>query len=303
MYFIIGASSFIGRHLYEYCKKRQIDVLGTYYAHSHFEEWIKFDICSDNLSDIIRKYCDGKIPSAVILCSAITSIDGCKKDENASNALNVLGIKRVLEQIDKMGTKSVFLSSEAVFDGKRGLYLEEDSPNPVTAYGRQKLQIEQYMIKYLKNYIIFRISRAASSHYGEPDIFDEFYKKIVSQEEIICLKGQSFCLTEVDDIARGIIKALECNLNGLYHLSSANYISRYELAHLFAKKIFGGYDRILEKEYKDIHFSDNRHIYAGLKGDKLAGLLDVQYTSIMEMLDRYKDSCEAENIKRGIFTC
>ncbi len=303
MYLIIGASSFIGRHLYEYCKKRRIDVLGTYYTHSYCEEWIKFDICSDNLSDISRMYCDGRIPSAVILCSANTSIDGCKKDENASRTLNVIGIIRILEQVDKIGAKSVFLSSEAVFDGNKGLYLEEDLPNPVTIYGRQKLQVEQYMIKHLKNYLIFRISRATSSHYGEVDIFDEFYKKIASRKEIICLKEQSFCLTEVDDIVWGIIKALECNLNGLYHLSSANYISRYELAHLFARKIFGGYDRIVEKEYKDIRFLDNRHIHGGLKGDKLAGLLDIQYTSIMEMLNRYKDSCESENRKSGICTC
>ena len=73
------------------------------------------------------------------------------------------------------------------------------------------------------------------------DIFDEFYNKIIWQEEIICLRDQSFCLTEAEDIAHGIVKALERGISGVYHLSSANYISRYELANLYAEKMFGGF--------------------------------------------------------------
>lgn len=99
-----------------------------------------------------------------------------------------------------------FLSSEAVFDGETGMYSEEDIPNPITLYGRQKLQIEQYIMRNHNNYLIFRISRAVSCQFGEKDIFNEFYQKIVSNEEILCLKNQSFCLTEVHDIAVGIIK-------------------------------------------------------------------------------------------------
>lgn len=290
MYLIIGASGFIGRKLYDYCKVKDIDVLGTYYTHSYNEEWIKFDICTDELSTIWQNYTDGKLPDAVVICGANAAIDSCKRDEDASNQLNVIGTKRILEQAASKGIKTVFLSSEAVFDGKKGLYSEEDVPNPITLYGRQKLEIEQYMTSALKNYLIFRISRASGSRYGEKDIFHEFYSKILSQEEIVCLKNQSFCLTEIGDIAEGIVKAIERNLIGLYNLSSANYISRYELALLYADKIFGGYERIREKEYDDIPFLDNRHIYGGLNGRKLADLLGIRYMSLEEILNNYAET-------------
>lgn len=287
MYLVIGASGFIGRHLYDYCKRNGIDVLGTYYKHSYNDEWIQFNICADDLIGLCERSLKGRLPDAIIICGANASIDSCKRDEDASNQLNVIGTKRMIDKACDMGIKVVFLSSEAVFDGKKGLYSEEDIPNPITLYGRQKLQIEQYITQHIQNHLIFRVSRASGSCYGEKDIFDEFYNKIMNQEEIICLKNQSFCLTEVEDIAEGIVKALGQNLTGLYNLSSANYVSRYELAKLYAEKLFGGYERVAEKEYDDIPFLDNRHVYGGLNGNKLAELLEIHYMNLEEILSRY----------------
>lgn len=287
MYLIIGASSFIGRHLYDHCKQNEIDVLGTYYTHSHNDEWIQFDICTDDLVDLCQHSIKGKYPNAIIICGANASIDSCKRNEHDSNLLNVISTKRIIDRAKAMGIKVVFLSSEAVFDGNKGLYSEEDIPNPVTLYGRQKLQIEQYMIQNLEDYLIFRISRAVGSCYGEKDIFNEFYNKIVNQEEIICLRGQSFCVTEVEDIAKCIVKALEQKLFGLYNLSSANYISRYELAKIYSDRMLGGYEKIVEKEYNKIPFLDNRHVYGGLDGNKLVDLLGIRYMTLSEILNKY----------------
>lgn len=293
MFFVIGASGFIGKHLYDYCRKKRIDVIGTYCRHKCYSELIKFDMCADDFRDLCQEYMDGGGAHAVIICGANASIDSCKKDEEASYDLNVSAIKRIIEQADEIGIKSVFLSSEAVFDGKQGMYAEDAEPNPITVYGRQKLQIEQYMIHNLNNYLIFRISRATGSSYGEKDIFNEFYHKIINNEDIICLKNQSFCLTEIGDIVEGIVKALQHGLTGLYHLSSANYISRYELAHLYVQKIFGSYEKIFEKEYNDISFLDNRHIYGGLKGDKLADLLGIHYMDMESILNKYSTTYKA----------
>ena len=296
MYLVIGASSFIGRHLYEYCQKNKLEVVGTFFKHSFNSEWVRFDICKDRLDEFCHVNLGGRVPDAVIICSANASIDGCKKDACASEELNVDGIQRILHQANVLGAKSVFLSSEAVFDGKIGMYSEDDIPNPVTLYGRQKLYIEQYMIHNLQKYLIFRISRAVGSQFEEEDIWNEFYNKIKNQGEIICLKNQSFCPTEVMDIAEGIIKSLEQGLNGLFHLSSANYISRYKLAKLYVMKTIGKYDKIVEKEYDEFSFFDNRHIYGGLNGNKLADILGFHYMSVEEILDKYANTWKASCI-------
>lgn len=290
MYLIIGASSFIGMHLYQYCKTNRIDVVGTYYKHSYNREWVYFDLLTGDLRMLCQKYLDKKIPEAVIICGANTDIDSCKRDIETSNELNVSSAERIFMQADQLGIKCVFMSSEAVFDGTKGLYSEQDLPNPVTVYGNQKLQVERYMIRNLKRYLIFRISRAAGCSYGENDIFDEFYNKIVNRKEIVCLKDQSFCITDVNDISRCVVESLEKNMNGLYHISSSNYVSRFALANLYAEKIFGGYDRISEKLYEEIPFCDNRHILGGLNGNKLESLLGIHYTDLQKMLDNYYET-------------
>jgi len=286
-YLIIGASGFIGRHLYDYCRERTIDVIGTYYKHQLNREWIPFDIGRDRLQIVRRQRLNGKKLKAVVICGANTGMDECKRNEQASRQLNVVYTKKLLEEADYLGIKSVFLSSEAVFDGKKGMYTENDTPAPITVYGQQKLEIEQYMQTNIRDYIIFRISRAVGSRFGEKDIFDEFYNKIQRREEIVCLKDQSFCVTEVGDIAGAVIKSIDMNLKGLYHLSSSSYISRYQLAKLYAEKIFGGYEKIGEKEYHEFSFVDNRHIYSGLNGKKLADLLKMEFQEVDEILNRY----------------
>lgn len=294
MYLIIGASSFIGKHLYEYCKRTGMDVLGTYYTHADYPEWIKFDIGSDDLNKFCFTYLNGKVPDTVIVCGANGNIDSCKSNEAESYLLNVISTQRILGQADALGVKCVFLSSEAVFDGNKGMYAEEDAVNPVTVYGKQKLQVEQYIIQNIRNYLIFRISRAVGSKFGEKDIFHEFYNRIVQKKEIVCLKDQSFCLTEVHDIVYGIRKALEHNLTGLYHLSSENYISRYHLAQIYCEKVFGGYGKIAEKSYIDMHFLDNRHIFGGLNGSKLKQRVGINYKSVSEILDKYLETFDKD---------
>lgn len=289
MYLIIGASSFIGNNLYNYCKKENIEVLGTYYKNCRNEEFVYFDIMQDSILDLCNRHSLTNV-KGVVICGANANIDSCKRNEETSNQLNVVGTKRLLKEADQLGIKSVFLSSEAVFDGKKGMYKEEDIPNPVTTYGKQKLQVEQYIIENLSDFLIFRISRATDSKFGEKDIFHEFYTKIMSNQEIVCLKNQSFCLTHIDDIVKGIIDAIEINLKGLYHLSSSNYISRYELANMYVNNFFEEYEKIYEKEFEEMPFMDNRHIYAGLNGEKLSKILEINYQNLNVIMDRYGET-------------
>lgn len=292
MYLIIGASGFIGNHFYDYCEKRNIPVCGTYYHHADNPQWLPFDLCRDDLEELCGRYLKGQIPEAVIFCGANTSIDSCKKNEEASFQLNVTETKRILAQAKKLKSKCVFLSSEAVFDGEKGRYTEDDIPNPITSYGKQKLEVEQYMRQEIENGLIFRISRAVGSSYGEKDIFQDFYNRILNQEEIVCLKDQSFCLTEVDDISQIMARALKQDLKGLYHIASDNYISRYHLADLYAQHVFGGYLKIIEKEFEEMMFVDHRHIKGGLDGSRLADLLDFHYMELPQILERYQESYE-----------
>lgn len=286
---IIGASGFMGRHLFQYCKRNGINVVGTYYRNKITDEYIFFDMNNQGFSDLMKKLpekMDFK-ELKVVLCSADANMDSCKINEKTSYMLNVESTKKLLYEIEQLGIKTAFLSSEAVFDGKKGMYSEKDATNPITVYGKQKCEVENYIVNTMKNGLVFRVSRAVGSCFGEKDIFNDFYEKIRNGKKIVCLRNQSFCVTEVDDIARAIVLALDKDLQGIYNISSKNYISRYELALMYAEKVFQGSASISEVEFSEMGFMDNRHIKGGLDGTKLSKELNLEYKDLDTIIKNY----------------
>lgn len=78
-------------------------------------------------------------PDLVLQCAAWTDVDGAERDPDGAFAANVLGTRRVVE----LGAPVVYYSTDYVFDGTKGSpYVESDAPNPLSVYGRTKLDGE-----------------------------------------------------------------------------------------------------------------------------------------------------------------
>jgi dTDP-4-dehydrorhamnose reductase len=78
-------------------------------------------------------------PDLVLHAAAWTDVDGAEDDPQGAAEVNVGGTSHVAE----LGAPLVAFSSDYVFDGrKRSPYVESDSPNPISAYGRTKLHGE-----------------------------------------------------------------------------------------------------------------------------------------------------------------
>jgi dTDP-4-dehydrorhamnose reductase len=78
-------------------------------------------------------------PDLVLHTAAFTDVDGAEADEEAARGVNV---ERTREAV-ALGAPVVYFSTDYVFDGRKGEpYLESDSPNPLSVYGRTKLAAE-----------------------------------------------------------------------------------------------------------------------------------------------------------------
>ena len=75
----------------------------------------------------------------VLHAAAWTDVDGAESDPQGAAAVNVGGTRHVAE----LGVPLVYYSTDYVFDGRTAEpYVESDSPNPLSAYGRTKLHGE-----------------------------------------------------------------------------------------------------------------------------------------------------------------
>ena len=81
----------------------------------------------DNVEDLFKKV----NPDVVVHTAAYTNVDGCEKDKDTAFSVNVQGTKNIAESVEEIGAKLVYVSTDYVFNGDKGLYNEDDVTDPI----------------------------------------------------------------------------------------------------------------------------------------------------------------------------
>ena len=82
----------------------------------------------------------------IIHCAAFTDVSEAEKNKDACYTVNVSGTENLVRHFK--GKKFVYISTEYVFDGAKGGYRENDTPNPVNYYALTKLLGEMVVRQY-----------------------------------------------------------------------------------------------------------------------------------------------------------
>ena len=137
---VIGASGLVGSHCLRYLKEKNIEVIGTYrnykVANALFFD-PSLENCFDFLIEIAFK------PDTIIHCGALTNVDYCEDNQVESYDLTVKSTEKIVNYCKKNKIKLVYLSTDYVFDGLCGPYLEKENTNPINVYGKHKMEAEK----------------------------------------------------------------------------------------------------------------------------------------------------------------
>ena len=96
-------------------------------------------------------------PDIIVNCAAFTNVDACETQISEAFAVNATGTKNVALAGKETGAKVIHISTDYVFDGTRnGPYSETDKPNPISVYGKSKLEGEREIQEISDNYTIIR---------------------------------------------------------------------------------------------------------------------------------------------------
>ena len=271
---ILGASGLVGNCLFKQLKKNGKKVIGTYNKNEK-PGLIPFDLTRPSLKNIFdknAKYC--------IICSAITKLDECKKNSEYSNAVNIDGVKNLLMELYNQSVFPIFLSSGAVFDGIDGDYKEEDERRPISLYGSQKKEIEDFIFSKIEDYLIIRPGKIFSIDSEKDVLFSNWLEKYKNREEIFCADDEKLSPTYVDDVALGIEKLLEKNVRGVYHINYPKSYSRFEMATNFFNYLGVDNAKIVKCSIDDFNFLEKRMRNSYLNTDKFIKETKFQFTAI-----------------------
>jgi len=185
------------------------------------------------LSEVLKVVREYK-PNVIINCSAISNVDYCEENIEQAILVNAIGVENLLISAMEIKALLVHFSTDYVFDGnKNSPYTIYDIPNPINIYGISKLLSEKIILNSgYENYLIIRTSWL----FGKGR--SSFITKILSllNQDVIYMTGQISNPTYVKDLAKRVMKMINENYNGLFHLTGSLSVSRYELAKFILEK-------------------------------------------------------------------
>ena len=141
---IIGSEGQLGREL----MKLYPDSIGTSHVPSK-ESYLPMED-----EDAIIKFLTSEEPDVIINCAALTNVDRCEKEKEYAYRVNGLAVRSMAMKCREIEAKLVHISTDYVFDGTDGNYLENAPPNPVNYYGLSKLAGEQFAYSVKGNLVI-----------------------------------------------------------------------------------------------------------------------------------------------------
>lgn len=272
---IIG-KGFLGSAIYSAAKKINIIPIGTNYSNGQ----IQLDVI--NVNQIDKVVSDHK-PDFIINCAAMTNIDEIEVDSKQAFQINSYGARNVALIAKKNRIKMFYLSTDSVFDGIKGRYTEEETPNPINEYAKTKKLGEDLISEISNEFTIIRTNFYGYDKNGKY-LFNWILNNFKKSHPITAFDDVIFNPLEVGNLSDLLIELLQTNHSGIIHLSSDEIISKYEFAKKIAKTL--GFDETLisRGSIRNANLIAKRPLNTSLSNQKAKKLLKTNISSLEEWL-------------------
>ena len=208
-------------------------------------------------------------PDWVIHTAAWTDVDGCEADPDRARRVNLELVRILGAACSTTGTRLVQLSTDYVFDGRGGPYSEADEPNPLSHYGRIKLESERVVLGGGSPGLVVRTLWL----YGHaPGV----RRNLVTWPLHALARGAALRIaddqwgnpTSATDLARAILDLCKRDCRGLYHVGGADFMTRLELVEELASTFGFDTGSIVPAPTAEIGQLAERPLRSGLKTGK-----------------------------------
>jgi dTDP-4-dehydrorhamnose reductase len=232
---ITGVSGLLGSKMaYLFSRETSWETLGTYNRN-------RIDIpASMHKTDLanekeVNKLVSSINPDVIIHTAALTGVDYCETHKEEAWRVNVDGTRNIAEIAEKINAKLIYISTDYVFDGEKGMYKENDQTHPVDYYGETKLEGEKVVKETCDGYLIVRPSVLYGWNPVKLNFVTWMIKELKEGNKINIVKDQFNTPTLADDLAELILEMIKKEALGIFHTSGSERISRFD----FALKIAG----------------------------------------------------------------
>jgi len=238
-------------------------MLGCYFDFGFKTDKDTLDITNEKK---IREVLKAKKPKYVFHLAALTDLELCERHRELALQINFFGTKKLAQVCREIGAKMIYISTAAVFGGKKR-HKTDEAPQPKSFYAITKYLGEIAVQSILEDYLIIRTSWLFG---GGPKKDKKFVSKILRQiEEGLKIKavGDLYgCPTYCKDLVFGIEELIKDEKRGIFHIVNKGEASRYEIAREIIK-IIGEkveIEKVSNKKFSSKVFRDHEMLESSL---------------------------------------
>ncbi len=171
-------------------------------------------------------------PKVIINLAAFTDVDGCELNSEKAYLLNTKSVEMLSANFNG---QFIQISTDYVFDGYNGPYSEDDNTNPLSIYGKTKLEAEKILQEFGNNWCILRTNVLFDNYNGTETSFIKWViDSLKSNKSIKVVDDQWNNPTWAQSLAEVIELVINKNVTGLYNYGGADYLNRFEFAQIIA---------------------------------------------------------------------
>jgi dTDP-4-dehydrorhamnose reductase len=232
----------------------------------------------------IARVLDESKPDWVINCVALASLDAAEQNPELAQRLNAELPGHLALEAAKRGMRFLHVSTDAVFDGVKGNYDEEDAPTPISVYGRTKRLAELAVKAAHPHVLIVRPNFFGWSISGDRSLAEFFYNNLFASRQVSGYTDRIFCPLLVTDLASIMLDLLKKNARGIFHVASRDHLSKYEFGVAIAKQF--GLNEDLIQPTATTETTAPRALNLALRTTRVEKMLGMRIPTIAEGIEK-----------------
>jgi len=180
----------------------------------------------------IEAIVEERSPGVLINAAAMTDVDNCEREPSMAEHANVTGPATLAQVCSEYDVRLVQVSTDFVFDGtKNEPYTRDDRPNPLSVYGRTKLEGELAVRDILPGALIVRTSWVFGP--GGKNFASRLFDYAARSKELKGITDMMSLPTYAPDLARRILELVTLHVSGVAHVTnSGEPATWYEVARI-----------------------------------------------------------------------
>lgn len=231
---ITGANGLVGQKLVLHLASRKdLTVIATGRGESRIPGYMGRYQSTDLTSQAeVNQLFELHRPHAVIHTAAMTNVDQCELNQAACWENNVVAVKNLVNACTSVGSSLIHFSTDFIFDGENGPYVETDTPKPISFYGESKLAAEQIIQASSISWAIGRtvLVYGIAADMSRTNIVLWVKKSLEDGKTIQVVNDQWRTPSLAEDLVLGAELLLDRKATGIFNLSSDEMMTPYELA-------------------------------------------------------------------------